>query len=322
MGLGCSLVAGPPRSGPACWRFEEVECRVVVSFTRVLGTVPETPRQASRLAGRGGGAQCVCTFQSSWTISGTPSASWRLAGVFWEGWISPPQTATITSNALHALELCPGVETSFYNTQLPFSHSPAAWECSGGGSWELRRDISTLFPSGNRATSTSPTTRPWQTSWARSKCTTRTPRRSTWSTATLNTSTTTWSRLTLKMWLQNQKGHTVSMAFGRPALPPSLWRNTGFTACCLPSLASQWRSSGAFTSPFSLSCTSGQLYHALRASWLRFSASAVSIPSTSTPSVTHSLKLLGKYSAMSASTCRKKYEWHFKDRSIPDFFSF
>lgn len=120
------------------------------------------------------------------------------------------------------------------------------------------------------------------------------------------------------MWLQNQKGHTVSMASGRPASPPSLWRSTGFTVCCLPSLASQWRSSGAFTLPFSPSCTSGPLYPALRVSWLRFSASAVSIPSTSTPSVTRSLRLLAKYSAISASTCRKKYKWHFKGISIPN----
>lgn len=124
------------------------------------------------------------------------------------------------------------------------------------------------------------------------------------------------------MWLQSQKEHTVSMASGRPASPPSLWQNTGFTACCLPSLASQWHSSGAFTLQFFLSCTFGQLYRALRVSWLRFSASAVSIPSTSTPSVTRSLRLLAKYSAIFASTCRKKYKWHFKDRSIPDSFFF
>lgn len=127
-------------------------------------------------------------------------------------------------------------------------------------------------------------------------------------------------RLTSKMWLQSQKGHTVSMASGRPALPPSPWQNIGFTACCLPSLASRWHSSGAFTSPFSLSCTSGQLYRASRASWLRFSASAVFIPSMSTPSAIHSLKLLARYSAMSVSTCRKKYEWHFSDGSIPNSF--
>ena len=130
-------------------------------------------------------------------------------------------------------------------------------------------------------------------------------------------------RLILKMWLQNQKEHTVSMASGRPASPPSLWQSTGFTVCCLPSLASQWHSSGAFTLPFSLSCTSGQLYHALRVSWLRFSASAASTPSTSIPSAIHSLKLLAKYSAISASTRRKKYKWHFKDRSIyGSFFPF
>lgn len=127
-------------------------------------------------------------------------------------------------------------------------------------------------------------------------------------------------RLILKMWLQNQKGHTVSMASGRPASPPSLWRSTGFTVCCLPSLASQWHSSGAFTLPFSLFCTSGQLYRALRVSWLRFSASAVSIPSMSTPSVTRYLSLLAKYSAISTSTLRKKYKWHFKDRSISNSF--
>lgn len=127
-------------------------------------------------------------------------------------------------------------------------------------------------------------------------------------------------RLILKMWLQNQKEHTVSTASGRPASPPSLWQSTGFTVCCLPSLASQWHSSGASTLPFSLSCTSGQLYRALRVSWLRFSASAVSIPSTSTPSVTRYLRLLAKYSAISASTCRKKYKWRFKDRRIYDSF--
>ena len=71
---------------------------------------------------------------------------------------------------------------------------------------------------------------------------------------------------------------------------------------------------------FAISCTSVQLYRALRVSWLRFSASAVSIPSTSTPSVTRYLRLLAKYSAISASTCRKKYKWRFKDRRIYDSF--
>ena len=132
MAQGHCLIAGPPRSGPSLLGGREPEQRVRAHSLAVLGTVPPTPRQAPEPAGRGDSARLVCTFQSSWATSRTLPASRRLAGVFGEERTSPPPNyhspPPPPSNHLPALGLRLGVETSFSQTQPPFSDRPAAWE--------------------------------------------------------------------------------------------------------------------------------------------------------------------------------------------------
>lgn len=115
------------------------------------------------------------------------------------------------------------------------------------------------------------------------------------------------------MWLPNRRAPTALMGSGRPASPPSLWQNTGFIACCLPSSAFPWLSSGAFTLPFCHSSTSGQWCPASGATWLRSSVSGEFILSASTLSAIHFMRLSAKCSALSEQQYGRKCKWRFKE---------
>lgn len=115
------------------------------------------------------------------------------------------------------------------------------------------------------------------------------------------TNTSCLCRWILRTWLLSRRAPTASTLCGKAATLHSQSLSTGAIGFWRYWWAYHWHWSGASSSPFFPSCTSGQLCHVWRAAWSRSTVSARSTPSVCTPSVTRCTRLSGRSSATSGS---------------------